>query len=90
MRICLLLVLLGLAAALAGCAACGPARRPAPRLSPVSPAASVPGVGHPSRDITLAFAGDVNFARRTRKLLRHPATAFGPIGACSAPPTSPR
>ena len=29
--------------------------------------------------ITLAFAGDVNFAGRTRRLLTDPATAFGPI-----------
>lgn len=29
--------------------------------------------------ITLAFAGDVHFTHRTAKLLRHPATAFGPI-----------
>jgi poly-gamma-glutamate synthesis protein (capsule biosynthesis protein) len=29
--------------------------------------------------LTLAFAGDVNFAGRTAKLLRDPATAFGPI-----------
>jgi len=28
---------------------------------------------------TLAFAGDVNFAGRTRLLLDDPATAFGPI-----------
>ena len=31
--------------------------------------------------ITLAFAGDVNFAGRTRLLLSDPATAFGPISA---------
>ena len=31
--------------------------------------------------ITLAFAGDVNFAGRTARLLRDPATAFGPIAA---------
>lgn len=29
--------------------------------------------------ITLAFAGDVLFTGRTAKLLRQPATAFGPI-----------
>ncbi len=29
--------------------------------------------------VTLAFAGDVNFAGRTRLLLADPATAFGPI-----------
>jgi poly-gamma-glutamate capsule biosynthesis protein CapA/YwtB (metallophosphatase superfamily) len=47
--------------------------------------------GHPSQppssaatsspDITLAFAGDVNFENRTAVLLGHPATAFGPISA---------
>ena len=31
--------------------------------------------------MTLAFAGDVNFADRTAKLLRDPATAFGPIAS---------
>jgi hypothetical protein len=31
--------------------------------------------------VTLAFAGDVNFAGRTRRLLDDPATAFGPIAA---------
>jgi poly-gamma-glutamate synthesis protein (capsule biosynthesis protein) len=31
--------------------------------------------------ITLAFAGDVNFAGRTARLLDDPATAFGPIAA---------
>jgi poly-gamma-glutamate synthesis protein (capsule biosynthesis protein) len=40
-------------------------QRPAPAAGPV----------------TLAFAGDVNFAGRTRRLLDDPATAFGPIAA---------
>jgi poly-gamma-glutamate capsule biosynthesis protein CapA/YwtB (metallophosphatase superfamily) len=31
--------------------------------------------------ITLAFAGDVNFAGRTARLLADPATAFGPVAA---------
>jgi poly-gamma-glutamate synthesis protein (capsule biosynthesis protein) len=31
--------------------------------------------------VTLAFAGDVNFAGRTARLLSDPATAFGPIAA---------
>ena len=34
-----------------------------------------------SPDITLAFAGDVNFENRTAILLTDPATAFGPISA---------
>jgi poly-gamma-glutamate synthesis protein (capsule biosynthesis protein) len=33
----------------------------------------------PSGDITLAFAGDVHFAGRVARLLRDPATTFGPI-----------
>jgi poly-gamma-glutamate synthesis protein (capsule biosynthesis protein) len=32
-----------------------------------------------SRDVTLAFAGDVNFAGRVARLLKDPATTFGPI-----------
>ena len=35
--------------------------------------------GDAAGSITLAFAGDVNFAGRTRRLLADPATAFGPI-----------
>jgi poly-gamma-glutamate synthesis protein (capsule biosynthesis protein) len=51
---------------------------------------SVPSAGSPgdtaaaralSPAITLAFAGDVNFERRTAKLLKTPATAFGPIAS---------
>lgn len=34
-----------------------------------------------SGPVTLAFAGDVNFAGRTARLLHDPATAFGPIAA---------
>jgi poly-gamma-glutamate synthesis protein (capsule biosynthesis protein) len=37
--------------------------------------------GTAAGSITLAFAGDVNFAGRTRLLLADPATAFGPITA---------
>ena len=46
------------------------------RVGPVSSrghAGAVPG------KITLAFAGDVNFAGRTARLLKDPATAFGSI-----------
>lgn len=32
-----------------------------------------------SGDITLAFAGDVHFAGRVARLLKDPATTFGPI-----------
>ena len=35
--------------------------------------------GAAAGSITLAFAGDVNFAGRTARLLTDPATAFGPI-----------
>ncbi|MGN6678149.1 MAG: CapA family protein [Streptosporangiaceae bacterium] len=35
--------------------------------------------GRAAGNITLAFAGDVHFTGRTAKLLRRPATAFGPI-----------
>jgi Bacterial capsule synthesis protein PGA_cap len=34
-----------------------------------------------SGDITIAFAGDVHFIGRTARLLKHPATAFGPIAS---------
>src|SRR5215472_1374170 len=39
-----------------------------------------PGSSH-SGAVTLAFAGDVNFFGRTARLLRDPATAFGPIAS---------
>jgi poly-gamma-glutamate synthesis protein (capsule biosynthesis protein) len=44
-----------------------------------SAAGSSRPAGSDPQDITLAFAGDVNFADRTRLLLADPATAFGPI-----------
>ncbi len=76
------LAVLPLVLALAGCAAAAPATHPAPASarasSSPSPAAS-PSAASP--DITLAFAGDVNFAKRTARLLRHPAAAFGPISS---------
>jgi poly-gamma-glutamate capsule biosynthesis protein CapA/YwtB (metallophosphatase superfamily) len=51
----------------------------APRPEAVSTAARA--AAHPAGTVTLAFAGDVNFARRTAPLLRDPATAFGPISS---------
>jgi poly-gamma-glutamate synthesis protein (capsule biosynthesis protein) len=45
----------------------------------VSPAGRHGAAGNAAGDVTLAFAGDVNFAGRTRRLLADPATAFGPI-----------
>ncbi len=41
---------------------------------------STPATGS-SPDITLSFAGDVNFERRTALLLKDPATAFGSIAS---------
>src|SRR5258708_38931562 len=37
--------------------------------------------GNATKDITLAFAGDVHFTGRTRLLLADPSTAFGPVAA---------
>src|ERR1700758_1120477 len=37
--------------------------------------------GAEAGSITLAFAGDVNFAGRTARLLSNPAGAFGPVAA---------
>jgi poly-gamma-glutamate capsule biosynthesis protein CapA/YwtB (metallophosphatase superfamily) len=51
----------------------GPGQRPARPSPAASPRPATPG------QVTLAFAGDVNFARRTARLLREPATAFAPI-----------
>ena len=68
--------------ALAGCAVTGIPSQPVPARSPVTAHARRVvrhSPGPASRDVTLAFAGDVNFAKRTRKLLWHPAGAFGPI-----------
>ena len=69
-------------------AACSPGAGP-PRAAaqPVTPASSGPASSSPASSpagatpgqVTLAFAGAVNFARRTARLLRDPATAFAPI-----------
>ncbi len=49
---------------------------------PASTATGSPApAGHEAGTVTLAFAGDVNFARRTAPLLRDPATALGPISS---------
>ncbi|HEX6872198.1 MAG TPA: CapA family protein, partial [Micromonosporaceae bacterium] len=50
--------------------------------APTTPSPSSPpsqSVAPAPREITLAFAGDVHFARRTLTLLEQPATAFGPV-----------
>jgi poly-gamma-glutamate capsule biosynthesis protein CapA/YwtB (metallophosphatase superfamily) len=49
-----------------------------PQTTPVRHAAPSPST-RPTHLVTLAFAGDVNFADRTARLLHDPATAFGPI-----------
>jgi poly-gamma-glutamate synthesis protein (capsule biosynthesis protein) len=66
----------------AACTASAPAReisdsadRPDARPAVTHSRAAPPG------PVTLAFAGDVNFARRTAGLLKDPATAFGPIAS---------
>jgi poly-gamma-glutamate capsule biosynthesis protein CapA/YwtB (metallophosphatase superfamily) len=56
---------------------------PSPPLR-ASNAAQEPGQAGrrgPDGSVTLAFAGDVNFAGRTARLLGDPAAAFGPIAA---------
>ena len=68
-------------------AACTAAPSAPPAAATASRAAPHQGVlagrhrpaGHAAGSVTLAFAGDVNFAGRTRRLLGNPATAFGPI-----------
>ena len=65
-----------------GCVGSAPASRPGP-----TPSRTVRHSGGPQRPeprsgpVTLAFAGDVNFAARTARLLRDPATAFGPVAS---------
>jgi poly-gamma-glutamate capsule biosynthesis protein CapA/YwtB (metallophosphatase superfamily) len=52
------------------------------RVSPAAPSASASASASASpapASITLAFAGDVHFTERTLRLLRDPATAFGPV-----------
>lgn len=78
------LAILPLVIALAGCAAAAAPSHPGPVRSPIGVGARHVAKRNPgpvSPDITLAFAGDVNFARRTARLLRHPATAFGPVSS---------
>ena len=59
------------------------ARSPAPaRTGPARPgqATTPPSATHPG-PVTLAFAGDVHFTGRTARLLKNPASAFGPISS---------
>jgi poly-gamma-glutamate synthesis protein (capsule biosynthesis protein) len=74
---------------LAGCSAAAPShlalsRSPAhpsssPDLSPGSGSGSAARRAAASQAVTLAFAGDVNFAARTARLLKHPLAAFEPV-----------
>jgi poly-gamma-glutamate synthesis protein (capsule biosynthesis protein) len=59
-------------------AAPGPSRAAS---RPASPADRPGQAGRGTGDVTLAFAGDVNFAGRTARLLSDPAAAFGPISS---------
>jgi hypothetical protein len=66
-------------------AACS-ANAPAPKVLHAAAAQASPIVKHrhsvpASRDITLAFGGDVHFAGRVARLLKNPATTFGPIAS---------
>ena len=72
----------------AACTASAPARQAVPAAArtaahPPGPArsqqASTQQTTTQPRPVTLAFAGDVHFTGRTARLLKNPATAFGPI-----------
>ena len=81
------LAALPLALVLAGCSAEAPShlapshapsrtspdQKPGPGSGPAAHRTAAP------QAVTLAFAGDVNFASRTARLLKHPLAAFGPI-----------
>ena len=63
-------------------AVAGGCAKPAPgQFSPGAGSTSAPSSPSPTgpAEITLAFGGDVHFTERTLKLLRNPATAFGPV-----------
>ena len=68
-----------LAMLLAG--ACTTTSSPLLRAMNASPKPGQAGRHGPDGSVTLAFAGDVNFAGRTARLLGDPATAFGPIAS---------
>jgi poly-gamma-glutamate capsule biosynthesis protein CapA/YwtB (metallophosphatase superfamily) len=80
----------GVLAVLAGTACTAAVPSPRPAASRAAPdqarAAGRPGGAvRAAGSITLAFAGDVNFAGRTARLLAGPATAFGPVAAVLRP-----
>ena len=85
-------VVSGVLAVLAGtaCTAAPPSPRATAATSRAAPgqaglAGRQGGAVRAAGSITLAFAGDVNFAGRTARLLAGPATAFGPIAAVLRP-----
>ncbi|MET7424209.1 CapA family protein [Dactylosporangium sp. NPDC005555] len=63
---------------LAGCTATA---APSPSASLSAPPSAPPSPSPTPVDLTLVFAGDVHFMDRTAKLLKDPATAFGPIAS---------
>ena len=76
----------GVLAVLAGTACTAALPSPGPATSRAAPdqartTGRQEGAVRAAGSITLAFAGDVNFAGRTARLLAGPATAFGPIAA---------
>src|SRR5690242_16003611 len=76
----------GALAVLAGAACTAALPSPGPATSRAAPdqartTVRQEGAVRAAGSITLAFAGDVNFAGRTARLLAGPATAFGPIAA---------
>ncbi|MDG6102625.1 CapA family protein [Dactylosporangium aurantiacum] len=69
---------------LAGCSAASssaPASAPSPSSASAATASASAAASPPPADLTLVFAGDVHFMDRTAKLLKDPATAFGPVAA---------
>ena len=68
-----------LAMLLAG--ACTTTPAPPHEARSAAPQSGQAGRHDPDGSVTLAFAGDVNFASRTARLLTDPATAFGPIAS---------
>ena len=89
MAAAVLLIVAALTSALTACDTAAPASGTAsggPKADggsapgrPASPAGGARPADAAEPGITLAFAGDVHFIGRTRKLLSNPATAFGPI-----------
>lgn len=55
---------------------------PVPAVAPPASPSPLPASPAPAPvDLTLVFAGDVHFMDRTARLLKDPATAFGPVAA---------